>query len=109
MVEEMQVKEYDTTGMGCYDIREAARVFAVQLSENVPEMLRINGVEQYEETSHKEIRPNGNANNIRAWVDKRYKISNGAVAYVGDWLVWNGVYIQVMTDKDFRNKYRVNV
>ncbi len=109
MVEEMQVKEYDTTGMEQYEIREAARVYAVRLNDNVAAMLRLTSVESYEETTHKQIRPNGNANNVRSWTEKVYKISNGAVAYVGDWLVYNGTFITVMGDKSFRDKYCVNV
>lgn len=109
MVEETQVKEYDTAGMAVYEIREAARVYAVQVTDNVGQMLRISGVVQYRETAHKEITPNGNANNIRSWTEKTYLISNGAKAYVGDWIVWNGSYIQVMGNKDFTEKYRVNV
>lgn len=103
MVEENPVKPFDTSHYDIYTIKEATDVCAIQLNENVEEMLKVTGVEKADWQHHIETYKSGRKNE---WKELKYIINGKGAAYPGDWLVWNGSYLQIMYDKDFKEKYK---
>lgn len=103
MVEENPVKQFDASRYDIYTIKEAADVCAIQLSENIKDMLTIDSVEKAKWKHHIETYKDGKQ---KEWKELRYAIRGKGVAYPGDWLVWNGSYLQIMYDKDFKQKYK---
>lgn len=103
MIEERQVKEFDTSLYDMYTIRDAAEVYAIQLTENVQAALRIDDVEKAEIGHHKTYKKSGVVNE---YAEIKYYIKNKGVARPGDWLVWNENYLSIMGNGTFTEKYK---
>lgn len=103
MIEENPVKQFDTSHYDIYTIKEAADVCAIQLNENIPAMLQVSGVEKAEWEHHVTTFAGGKT---EEWRELKYMTAKG-VAYPGDWLVWNGSYLAIMYDADFKQKYKL--
>lgn len=104
MIKENLVNQFDTSHYDIYTINEAADVYAIQLNENIPAMLQVSGVEKAE-LKHRVTTFVGGK--TKEWIELKYIIAGKGTAYPGEWLVWNGSYLAVMTDARFKQKYKL--
>lgn len=104
MIKENPVNQFDTSHYDIYAINEAADVCAIQLNVNIPAMLQVSGVEKAELKRRVTTFAGGKT---KEWIELKYIIAGNGTAYPGEWLVWNGSYLAVLTDARFKQKYKL--
>ena len=105
MIEENEnpVRKFDPSRYDIYTIKEAVDVCAIQLNEDITAMLKVQGVARAEWEHHITTYASGKKDDYKVL---KYIIADKGTAYPGDWLVWNGNYLQIMFDAEFKQKYK---